>query len=140
MVGSLLTRSAAVLLGVATLACAACADDAAGGAVPRDASPTVRSTATEGVSTPSPAQPPGPVATALARAASDAGVSADAVELLEFRAENWPTAALGCPEPGKFYAQVITPGYIVRLRVAGVVREYHTDLAGRVVHCDKAQG
>ena len=34
-------------------------------------------------------------------------------------------ASLGVPEPGKSYAQVITPGYIIVLRAEGGTYEYH---------------
>ena len=44
-------------------------------------------------------------------AARAAGVEADRLSLLATSAEEWPNAALGCPEPGKTYAQAVTPGY-----------------------------
>lgn len=37
----------------------------------------------------------------------------------------FPDASLGVPEPGTSYAQVITPGYIIRLRAGGKIYEYH---------------
>ena len=36
----------------------------------------------------------------------------------------FPDASLGVPEPGTSYAQVITPGYIIRLRAGGKIYEY----------------
>lgn len=42
------------------------------------------------------------------------------VETTEF-----PDASLGVPEQGKVYAQVITPGYVIRLVVDDAVYEYH---------------
>jgi hypothetical protein len=47
----------------------------------------------------------------------------------------WPDTSLGCPEPGKFYAQVLVPGYRVILEVGGRRVEVHTDLRGRFVIC-----
>jgi hypothetical protein len=44
-------------------------------------------------------------------------------------------ASLGYPQPGQNYAQVVTPGFIVNLSVAGRIYEYHTDTAQRVVLC-----
>jgi len=40
-------------------------------------------------------------------------------------ATEFPDASLGVPEPGKMYAQVITPGYVIRLAVEGAVTKYH---------------
>jgi hypothetical protein len=38
----------------------------------------------------------------------------------------FPDASLGVPEPGKTYAQVVTPGYIVELLLEdGQTYEYH---------------
>lgn len=48
----------------------------------------------------------------------------------------WPDTSLGCPEPGKFYAQVLVPGYRVVVEVGGRKFEVHTDLRGRVVICN----
>jgi hypothetical protein len=39
----------------------------------------------------------------------------------------WPSGALGCPQPGQMYIQVITPGYRVVLSVGGDTYEVHTD-------------
>lgn len=47
----------------------------------------------------------------------------------------WPDTSLGCPEPGKFYAQVLVPGYRIVVEVRGRKFEVHTDLSGRVVIC-----
>ncbi|MDQ3328852.1 MAG: hypothetical protein M3506_10065, partial [Chloroflexota bacterium] len=35
----------------------------------------------------------------------------DAV-VVSITAQEWPDSALGCPEPGMMYQQVITPGYL----------------------------
>lgn len=95
--------------------------------------PTVTPTST-------PVPPPGAVTAAVAQAAADAGVPVSDVSVTDFHSVDWNDGALGCPEPGKFYQQVITPGYVVLLRVAGQDREYHTDLGQRVVSCDGASG
>jgi len=59
-------------------------------------------------------------------------VSAEAVE--------WPDASLGCPEPGQFYAQVITPGYRILLEARGQRYEYHADSeASQVIRCQDDQ-
>ncbi|NOR83667.1 MAG: hypothetical protein GQ526_09260 [Ardenticatenales bacterium] len=52
-------------------------------------------------------------------------VSSDEIALQSVKATDFPDASLGVPEPGKMYAQVITPGYVIRLVVNGAVYEYH---------------
>lgn len=47
----------------------------------------------------------------------------------------WPDAALGCPAPGKVYAQGLVPGYRIWLNVDGVEYTYHTDWSGEVIFC-----
>jgi hypothetical protein len=39
------------------------------------------------------------------------------IRLDDAAASSWPDASLGCPEPDMAYAQVVTPGYRVALRV-----------------------
>ena len=45
------------------------------------------------------------------------GVDADRIEVVSVVPTEFPDASLGVPEPDQFYAQVITPGYIVELSV-----------------------
>lgn len=77
--------------------------------------------------------PPAPVRHARAAAARAAGVDPTDVVLLAYEAVTWPDAALGAPKPGRLYAQVLTPGYRVRLRVGTRSVTYHTDQGERVV-------
>ena len=70
---------------------------------------------------------------AMALLASDKGATAE-LKLLSYAPVDWPDASLGCPEPGHSYGQVITPGFLVRVRVRGETWEYHTD-GKRVVRC-----
>ncbi len=58
---------------------------------------------------------------------SPAEIEVESVEEVEF-----PDASLGVPEPDKAYAQVITPGYVIRLAAQGETYEYHA-ADGRVV-------
>ena len=48
---------------------------------------------------------------------------------------NWPDTSLGCPKPGEFYAQVITPGYRATVSHEGRQFEVHTELTGHAVTC-----
>ncbi|NBD36837.1 MAG: hypothetical protein GVY30_12685 [Chloroflexi bacterium] len=59
-------------------------------------------------------------------------VVVESVTETEFR-----DASLGVPEPGKSYAQVITPGYIIVLRAEGGTYEYHA-ADNRVVFAPEA--
>ncbi|MBI4219141.1 MAG: hypothetical protein HY682_03280 [Chloroflexi bacterium] len=50
---------------------------------------------------------------------------------------DWPDTALGCQEPGRSYAEVIVPGWIIVVRHSSKLYEYHADLDGsQVVTCD----
>ncbi|MGI6208127.1 MAG: hypothetical protein ACOYEW_07915 [Anaerolineae bacterium] len=55
------------------------------------------------------------------------GLSPDEVEVIKVESVQWPDASLGCPEPGKVYAAVITPGYRIILQAAGRRYEYRSD-------------
>lgn len=48
---------------------------------------------------------------------------------------DWPDTSLGCPEPDKMYAQVITPGYRIILSDGTEELEYHADRNGMIVLC-----
>ena len=62
------------------------------------------------------------------------------IDLVDVEATQWPDASLGCPAKGEVYAQVITDGYRVRLRVDD--RTFDVRVAGhRALICDqRAQG
>jgi hypothetical protein len=74
----------------------------------------------------------------LARAdlAQKLDVSVKQIQVITVEAVDWPDASLGCPEPGKAYAQMITPGYQIVLSVQGKKYEYHSNL-GDVLLCQK---
>jgi hypothetical protein len=50
----------------------------------------------------------------------------------------WPNSALGCPERGRMYAQVVTDGWVVRLKAKGDVHEVHVS-GRRAVVCPRQQ-
>jgi len=64
------------------------------------------------------------------------GIETDAVKTVSVRPHSWPDASLGCPEPDRSYAQVVTPGFLVELEAGGRIYRYHSDLR-RVVPCDR---
>jgi len=65
------------------------------------------------------------VAQAKADLAQRLDLSADQIEVQRVEATEFPDASLGVPEPDKVYAQVITPGFVIELTVAGQVYRYH---------------
>lgn len=77
------------------------------------------------------------IATARAALAQKLGVEAEALEVVEAEPVPWPDASLGCPEKGRTYIQMVTPGYRVRLRVGRSIQGVH--VAGdRAVVCGRA--
>lgn len=88
-----------------------------------------------GIQVPTDAEPA--VIAARRDLASRVGVDVKDVQLEEFQAVDWSDSSLGCPEPGKMYLQVITPGYRVVLQAAGQSYEYHTNRGNRAVLCSK---
>lgn len=62
------------------------------------------------------------------------GVNKEEIRLTKVEAVDWPDTSLGCPKPGMFYAQVITPGYKITLEGGGKSYIYHSDYK-RVVLC-----
>jgi hypothetical protein len=74
------------------------------------------------------------VALAKADLVKTAGVAENEIQVLEVQYVEWRDGSLGCAKAGKNYPQVITPGYLIRLSVAGREYEYHTDMR-RVMLC-----
>jgi len=122
--------------------------------------PTPRSTATAGtafaptgqitptaflrptsISDPTVTPVPEPVSEVVERVAADRGVSSAEVEILTFTQETWASTALGCPEPGRSYAQIVTSGYEVLMLVDGDLAIYHVDLSGAaILECERDTG
>lgn len=104
-------------------------------------------TATPAPGTPSAAPPPSASASALppdTQSAQDAaireavshlGVPASQLRVSDLQRRTWPDSALGCPQPGVLYAQVVTPGFVVFVDGVGKQLEYHADTRGRAVLC-----
>jgi hypothetical protein len=60
------------------------------------------------------------------------------VTLISIKPTDWPDTSLGCPQPRMMYAQVITPGFRIVLKVGEKKYVYHTDRESRVVLCENA--
>lgn len=69
-------------------------------------------------------------------AAGRLGVAPGAVAVVRVEPRDWSDSSLGCPREGEFYAQVITPGYLIVVEGNGEELEYHTDEAGNFVFCE----
>jgi len=102
-------------------------------ATPSRATPVAGGTEAVGVAPTVEAAAQMAVDAARAQAVIDLGVDAAEITLTEVSAEEFPDSALGCPDAGAFYAQVITPGYRIVLEAAGQTVEYHTSTAADVV-------
>ncbi len=60
----------------------------------------------------------------------DSRISLGSVEAVQ-----WRDSSLGCPQPGRSYLTVITPGYLIVLEADGQPYEYHAS-ENQVVYCD----
>jgi hypothetical protein len=70
------------------------------------------------------------VQAAIADLAKQRGADPARISVVTVEAVEWPDAGLGCPQPGRAYAQVITPGYRVTLGLDGQSFRYHTNRSG----------
>lgn len=59
------------------------------------------------------------------------------LQLERVETRTWRDASLDCPQPGRDYPQVLTPGYYILLRNGADVYEYHADLRGRVAYSSR---
>lgn len=64
------------------------------------------------------------------------GVSESVVSIISVKNKTWQDSSLGCPQPGFFYSQVITPGYRIVLRANNNLFTYHTDENSSVIFCE----
>jgi hypothetical protein len=75
---------------------------------------------------------------AVADAAARAGVEPAAVTVVSAEATTFPSGALGCPEPGMMYTDVLTPGYRVVVEAGGVSYDYRASERGEAVRwCER---
>jgi hypothetical protein len=83
-------------------------------------------------------QPPDAVIQVALEAASDnLGVPIENLVVVAYEQHDWPDSAIGCPMPGRAYAQIITDGYIVTIDTDDLASEVqvHTDRGSRGVIC-----
>ncbi|MDP6581802.1 MAG: hypothetical protein QF681_14195 [Vicinamibacterales bacterium] len=66
------------------------------------------------------------------------GVDEETIALDEVTAVDWRDASLGCPEPGRSYAQIIMSGFRVTLDVVDDERSHRVHVSGtRAVVCEQ---
>jgi hypothetical protein len=58
------------------------------------------------------------------------------IGLVEAKAVIWSDSSIGCPQPGMLYAQVLTPGYLVKLKYDSRNFEYHAGKGGALTYCE----
>jgi hypothetical protein len=75
------------------------------------------------------------LAPAVAAISQELGVTSDAVAVMSVAPRVWPDSSLGCPQPDMLYAQVVTPGFVISVEVAGEQLEFHADERGNIVRC-----
>ena len=61
-------------------------------------------------------------------------VKSDKIVVEDVQPKDFGDTSLGCPKPGMFYLQVITPGYLITLSYEGILYTYHAGL-NSVLHC-----
>lgn len=57
-------------------------------------------------------------------------IDVEKIEVVSSEAVDWSDTSLGAPEPGKMYAQVITPGFKIIYKAEGKTYEVHTNQDG----------
>lgn len=62
-------------------------------------------------------------------------VKHDAITVVSATEQQWPDGAMGCPQPGQMYTQMIVPGYRVVLQASGNRYAYHSDRRGNFIVC-----
>jgi len=57
--------------------------------------------------------------------AADLQIAKDKIAIDTIRAVDWPDSSIGCPQPGRAYLQVVTPGHKITLRANGQIYFVH---------------
>lgn len=75
------------------------------------------------------------IAAMVADLAAQQSLAPDTISVVSAEAVSWPDGALGCPQPGMMYPQVITEGFRVILAAGGAEYAYHGDDRGQFFYC-----
>ncbi len=79
------------------------------------------------------------VSEARARLAAYLGVKEEALTVQSAEAKQWPDGAIGCPQPGMMYPQIVTPGYLIVFSANGQTYEVHTGREDLIILCQNNQ-
>jgi hypothetical protein len=66
------------------------------------------------------------------------GIAAEEITIERAEAVVWRDGSLGCPQPGMMYLQVLTPGYLVVVRVGDDLYSYHAGESGHFILCEQS--
>ncbi len=80
--------------------------------------------------------PQGILDAVLADAAARTGVAAEDITVVEATAVTWPNGALGCPQPGMMYTEMIVQGYQVIVEAGGERLDYRIGSGGTPSLCE----
>ncbi len=80
---------------------------------------------------------PEPVRHAITQLASETSTAEDQIVVESIERTEWSDSSLGCPEPGRAYLTVITPGYRVILKIGTKQYEYHTNNTTMAIRCPR---
>lgn len=118
----------AAALALVLVACGGPTGGSGGGEESTTSSAPTTSSTTPGATTASGDGLPESVLSAIRSDAADrSGVSLDRVEVRSVTEETFRDTSLGCPEEGKMYAQVLTPGYQVLVQAGDEQLDYRVN-------------
>jgi hypothetical protein len=123
MHGNVFTATAVAGCVIALAACVAQGTPEAG-ANSAGGPPPATPASQAGVTSNTAASIPAAVVERARQALHAAGLSSD-LQLLNSEQVQWNDSSLGCPQPGAMYAQVITPGYVLRFADQDSTHEVH---------------
>jgi hypothetical protein len=83
--------------------------------------------------------PPDLIEKMRADLAQRAGIAATAAKVVRAESIDWPNGAMGCPQPGRMYTQMIVPGYVVEFEHEGKTYSYHASKTGYFGICDQSK-
>jgi len=84
--------------------------------------------------------PQGILDAVLADAASRTGVPVADITVVTTKAVTWPNGALGCPQPGSAYTDMIVSGYQVVVEADGKRLDYRVGSGGTPILCENPPG
>jgi len=65
--------------------------------------------------------------------AQDLGIPLDDIAVESVESADWPDPSLGIPTPGQMCIQVITPGYLIKLKHGTEQYEYRSNESGSIL-------